>query len=65
MDTRDWAVIALLAGMHISATAFIFFHPDTANFVTWAGVTSTITCAYHWFVYKDSKVPDAGVSQAA
>lgn len=59
MEVRDWTVIALLAGMHVSATVFIFLHPDTANFVTWAGVTSTITCAYHWLVIRDSKEKDA------
>lgn len=59
MDTRDWVVIALLATMHISATVFLFVERNTANFVTWAGVTSTITAAYHWMVIRDSKVADA------
>ena len=59
MDTRDWLVIALLAGMHISATVFVFSHPDPINFGTWAGVTSTVTCAYHWLVIRDAKEKDA------
>lgn len=59
MDTRDWAIIALMTGMHISATVFIFKHPDPINFGTWAGVTGTITGVYHWLCFKDSKEKDA------
>lgn len=59
MDLRDWVVIGLLAAMHVSATVFLFVERSPTNFVTWAGVTSTITCAYHWMVIRDSKEKDA------
>jgi hypothetical protein len=48
-----------MTGMHISATVFIFKHPDPINFGTWAGVTGTITGVYHWLCFKDSKERDA------
>jgi hypothetical protein len=59
MDTRDWLVIALMAGIQIAGTAFIFKHPDTMNFVTWGTLCGTLTGAYHWMVIKDSKQKDA------
>jgi hypothetical protein len=59
MDTRDWIVIVLMAGIQLAATVFVFLHPDTVNFVTWATITGTLTGAYHWMVIKDSKTKDA------
>jgi hypothetical protein len=59
MDTRDWIVIALMAGIQLAATVFLFGHPDAVNFATWATVTGTLTGAYHWMVIRDSKIKDA------
>jgi hypothetical protein len=59
MDARDWFILFHLNAAGAAATAFIFLHPETANFVTWAGMLSTIVGSYHWFVLKDSKAPDA------
>lgn len=59
MDVRDWMILFHINAFGMAATAFIFLHPDTANFVTWAGVLGSIIAAYHWISYKDSKVKDA------
>ena len=59
MDTRDWIVIALMAAIQFAATVFLFRHPDTINFATWATVVGGLTTAYHWLVIRDSKEKDA------
>ena len=59
MDARDWFILFHLNAAGIAATVFVFEHPDTANFVTWAGMLATLVGAYHWFVFKDLKTPDA------
>jgi hypothetical protein len=59
MDVRDWLVVLLVAVTWIAATAFLFTHPDVANFATWAAVISTVTGLYHFLVVRDSKIPDA------
>jgi hypothetical protein len=59
MDTRDWVVIGLMAGIQAAATVFVFKHPDSVNFATWATVCGTLTGAYHWMVIRDSKEKDA------
>jgi hypothetical protein len=48
-----------MAGIQGAATAFIFAHPDTMNFATWATLCGTLTGAYHWLILKDDKTPDA------
>jgi hypothetical protein len=59
MDTRDWIVIGLMAGIQIAATVFVFKHPEAMNFATWATVVGGLTSAYHWMVIRDSKQADA------
>lgn len=59
MELKDWFVVLLVAAAWTAATAFIFMHPDTANFVTWATVTSAMTGFYHFMMVRDSKIPDA------
>lgn len=59
MAARDWFVVLLMGAIWIASTAFIFLHPDTANFGIWAGITGTMASAYHWMVIRDQKVPDA------
>jgi hypothetical protein len=59
MEVRDWIVIVLMADIQLAATVFIFLHPDTLNFATWATLAGTLTGAYHWIVTRDQKIPDA------
>jgi hypothetical protein len=59
MDVRDWFVMASLAFTGIASTVFIFLHPETGNFITWAGVFTTQTGVYHLLVIHDSKQQDA------
>ena len=59
MDIRDWVVVALIAGIEVSATVFLFCYPTGINFGTWAGITGTLTSAYHYIVLRDQKIPDA------
>jgi uncharacterized membrane protein len=59
MDVRDWVVIGLMAAIEVTSTVFVFVHPDAINFATWATLCGTLISAYHWTIYKDSKVPDA------
>jgi hypothetical protein len=58
-DLRDWVVILLVSAAWAAATTYLFKHPSDGNFVTWCGLALTITTAYHWLVYFDSKRPDA------
>lgn len=51
--------MVLLAVLGGAATTFLFLHPSVENFVTWGSVMVTLTGAYHWLVYMDSKHPDA------
>ena len=51
-DDMDFAII-------LRVDVRVFSHPDPINFGTWAGVTSTVTCAYHWLVIRDAKEKDA------
>ncbi len=59
-DFRDYFILAHMNAGGIAGMVFCFKHPDPANFVTWCGLVATLTSAYKWFVYKDSKMPDAG-----
>lgn len=58
MDIRDWIIVISMAGIQVAATVFIFKHPETLNFATWATVTGTLAGSYHWANLKDSKTPD-------
>ena len=59
MELKDWFVVILVAAVWIAATIFVFLHPDSVNFATWATVTSVMTGFYHYMMVRDSKVPDA------
>jgi O-antigen/teichoic acid export membrane protein len=59
MEVRDWIVIALMASIQLAATVFVFVHPDSMNFATWATVVGGLVTAYHWIVIRDSKQADA------
>lgn len=51
--------MALVTGMWIAGTVFLFkFHSET-NFVTWAGLGVTMTGVFHWLTVRDAKQPDA------
>lgn len=59
MDFRDWFILGHINLAGAAATVFLFKHPDTVNFVTWAGMLSTVIGFYHWMVIRDSKQADA------
>ena len=58
-DARDWFVMGLVAVAWTAATVFLFLHHSDMNFVTWAGVCTTMTGVYHWITVRDQKVSDA------
>jgi hypothetical protein len=59
MDVRDWFILFHVNIAGIAATVFLFKHPDTVNFVTWAGLLGTIIGFYQWQTIRDQKMPDA------
>jgi hypothetical protein len=58
-DLRDWFVMSLVGAAWTAATVFLFMHPDSGNFITWATVSATMCGVYHWIVMRDDKVRDA------
>lgn len=58
-DCRDFFVMLSAAAVIVTATIFLFKHPDPGNFVTWAGVVTTVFGVYHWVITWDQKKPDA------
>jgi hypothetical protein len=59
MQVRDWFVILLFASAWIAGTIYLFLHPAEGVFVAWAGMASSMGCAYHWMMVRDQKIPDA------
>jgi len=56
---RDYFMLFHINAAGMAGMTFCFLHPDAANFVTWCGLVGTLTTVYKWFVFKDSKTPDA------
>ena len=59
MEIRDWFVMAMMGATGLIASVALFLHFSAGAFVTWAGLQGTLIGAYHWFVIRDQKVPDA------
>lgn len=59
MQIRDWFVLAHVNIGWAAATVFLFLYPTSGNFMTWAGVSTTIVGVYHWITMRDQKIPDA------
>jgi hypothetical protein len=59
MDIRDWTVICLMAAIEVAAIAFVFKHPDVANFVTFSTLSGALISGYHWMAIRDDKQADA------
>ena len=51
--------MTLVTAAWFVSTYFLFRHPSESNFTTWATVTGTVTCAYHWLCIRDDKQQDA------
>lgn len=58
-DFRDWFVVVLHAIAWLTGTVYLYLHPDSTNFITWATFSGTVSSAYHWLVIHDSKTQDA------
>lgn len=58
MDARDWFVLVIHSVAWVVATAFLLWHPNDTNFITWATFSGTVSSAYHWLIIKDDKLPD-------
>jgi len=57
-DLRDCFIMATLAGSWGAGTVFMFKYPSSGTFGLWCGLCATMTAAYHFINYKDSKEPD-------
>lgn len=58
-DFRDYFILVHANAAGIATGVYTFTHADIATFATWCALLTTLIGAYHWFVLKDSKTPDA------
>lgn len=59
LDFRDFFILAHVDAVLITATIYLFEHADPMVFGAWATFATTLVTCYHWFVVRDSKIPDA------
>ena len=59
-DYRDYFVLGIVTAGWAAATVFLFRHPSSVNFATWAGLVATLGGMYHWLCVSDDKRVDAG-----
>jgi hypothetical protein len=58
-DFRDYFILGHVNAAGIAATVYTFMHPDPVTFGVYGTLIAALIGSYKWFVYKDSKVPDA------
>lgn len=58
LDLRDYFILAHVNAAGIMGTVYLFMNRTDSNFVSWCGLIATIVTAYHWFVLRDTKIPD-------
>lgn len=67
MDARDWFVMIAVSAAWAAGTVFIFVFGTKEHAVellaAWGTICVTMIGAYHWMVYKDSKVRDGSDSK--
>jgi hypothetical protein len=59
-DFRDFFILVRVDALLTAGTVYLFKHADPVTFGAWCTFATTLAACYHWFVYKDSKIPDAG-----
>jgi hypothetical protein len=59
MDFRDWYIAAHVGIAELALLALAFLHPDPVIVGAVCGAIPAILGLYHWFVVRDSKIPDA------
>jgi hypothetical protein len=55
----DWLIMVNITSALTAATVYLFMHSGDAAFLTWCGLVTTVTTAYHWLIIRDSKEKDA------
>ena len=60
IDWRDLVILVRVDTILALGTFYLFKHADPIVFGSWATFAASVTGLYHWFVVKDSKMPDAG-----
>jgi hypothetical protein len=58
-DFSDWMILAHVNAAGIAGTVYLFMYHTDSNFLGWCGLVGTLVPAYHWFVLRDAKIPDA------
>lgn len=58
-DFRDYFILVHVNAAGIASGIYTFMHPDVVNFGAWCTLLATLVGCYHWFVVRDSKLPDA------
>lgn len=55
----DLFVLTLVSSAWVASTVYLFLHPSTVAFATWAGMLATMGGIFHWLTQRDDKTKDA------
>lgn len=58
-DFRDFFILGHVNAAGIVGTVFLYKYPTSDDFMAWCGLIATLVGFYHYFVLRDSKIPDA------